>query len=645
VRAARTPHPNPLPGCRRGEGTGLRREGIFTSPRLRAKGGAKPRGLGLGGVDPQCRNGGEVGARSAPGEGRWALAVVALLLPLACGYSPTVTPERLKCRDDNGCPSGYRCVGASDTQLGVCCNQPDAAACLPPPDAAPAPGPEAGGKDAVADASSDRATDPWPRDLSPAPDGQPDLAAEASSDLASPLDGAPDVAGMDSPVDSPPPPPDLPTDMPINIDGGPDAPPDLAKDGAIVILVDAPVMDVAVDVGAAIDGSPDSATDAPVTAPQILSIEGTGKTSPIAPRPEGLAFWQSHASDRVAAANRIASSNPVLVVTGSNLDSVTQASLAGQSGQGNHQMSIEEKTMTNLKLRMPSTLTAGGLFVLTLTAASATATAQVFFLQGEKGDPGDSVFTCSGNDCTTTKNLTVSGLFTAAGGFTAGTVSIGPETTRTINVDSSMNADLIQTAIKGIGKHIPSGKTVTIQFADGTYTMNHRLSVAGFYGGGEITLLGNPTQIAADTLRTDQSVYLDFSAQDSDGILIGENGIQVSVDGLKIKVKSDASYHSPIYVMETPYVNVQNCYLLGNSTAQGYGIHASSGAEALVSYTYFSNISYGVASGSGGFIFSSTNDAIDPIPSSGLYAVWGGTITKNGSQPPGEFAASGGEIR
>jgi hypothetical protein len=57
----------------------------------------------------------------------------------ACTYNPSIHPDKLKCRDNNGCPSGYRCVGVAGNKPGFCCNKPDAAACFPPTDAASAP--------------------------------------------------------------------------------------------------------------------------------------------------------------------------------------------------------------------------------------------------------------------------------------------------------------------------------------------------------------------------------------------------------------------------------------------------------------------------------------------------------------------------
>jgi hypothetical protein len=66
------------------------------------------------------------------------LAASAFLLTAACTFNPKVDPSILDCKDDNGCPSGYRCVGVAVERSGFCCNKPDEAACFAPSDAASA---------------------------------------------------------------------------------------------------------------------------------------------------------------------------------------------------------------------------------------------------------------------------------------------------------------------------------------------------------------------------------------------------------------------------------------------------------------------------------------------------------------------------
>jgi hypothetical protein len=68
------------------------------------------------------------------------LVASALLLATACTFNPKVDPRQLDCKDDNGCPSGYRCVGVTVEKSGFCCNKPDESACYAPPDAASAVG-------------------------------------------------------------------------------------------------------------------------------------------------------------------------------------------------------------------------------------------------------------------------------------------------------------------------------------------------------------------------------------------------------------------------------------------------------------------------------------------------------------------------
>lgn len=131
-------------------------------------------------------------------------------------------------------------------------------------------------------------------------------------------------------------------------------------DGPVVLSPDASVQpDAAVapdavpryDAPAVQDGPPDAPvvpipdaatilSDAPAGVPQITSIEGTGTAAAVAPRAADVAAWTARAADRRPASKRISSTNPVLDVTGTGLGGVTQATLKGRSGQGEHSMTI-----------------------------------------------------------------------------------------------------------------------------------------------------------------------------------------------------------------------------------------------------------------------------------------------------------------
>ncbi|MBI5525841.1 MAG: SUMF1/EgtB/PvdO family nonheme iron enzyme [Deltaproteobacteria bacterium] len=68
----------------------------------------------------------------------------------------------------------------------------------------------------------------------------------------------------------------------------------------------------------------------------------------------------------------------------------------------------------------PPSFLAAILLLLGSLVLAAPALAQVFFLQGEKGPAGEPMFMCAGNDCTTTKsisvpNITVSGIYDLPG--------------------------------------------------------------------------------------------------------------------------------------------------------------------------------------------------------------------------------------
>jgi hypothetical protein len=152
-------------------------------------------------------------------------------------------------------------------------------------------------------------------------------------------------------------------------------------------------VDAAGDVGDAADAGGDVGGDTGVpdagAGPVITGVDGTGPQMGVSPRPEDQAVWNAHAGNRVPAEHRIETATRDLVVTGDRLAGVTLAVLKGQTGQGEHQMTIKEASMTYMKLGWPSALTTGGMFVLALLGATGDTSAQVYFLQGQDGAKGD----------------------------------------------------------------------------------------------------------------------------------------------------------------------------------------------------------------------------------------------------------------
>ena len=222
------------------------------------------------------------------------------------------------------------------------------------------------------------------------------------------------------------------------------------------------------------------------------------------------------------------------------------------------------------------------------------------------------------------------------------------ETTRTINLDSSMSASDIQAKINEVGKYIPSGVTITFQFADGTYSLNNSLTFSGFYGGGKIYIQGNTSETNATSLHTTQQVFLDFSSQDCHGIMIDTNSVDVVVRNLKIKVKTSNTHRYAVGAIRGSRIYIGYSYLLGSTNT--YGILAHFYATfGYIRRTYVSNTWVGIHSDNA-LICSEENDDTGTPPRIGLRAHRAGTIGKRGTpQPSGsdynEIAENGGEIR
>jgi len=228
----------------------------------------------------------------------------------------------------------------------------------------------------------------------------------------------------------------------------------------------------------------------------------------------------------------------------------------------------------------------------------------------------------------------------------SGGMSFAPETTRTINVDwstASDKADQIQAQIDGIGKYIPYGVTVTLQFGDGSYTLNHELQLNDFYGGGTLRLQGNT---AESGLHTNQAVTLDFHGQSSSGIVVNGCSLEVLVSNMKIIVNTSTTTTYAVRGANSSYLYVNGCYLLGTDPTYGNLAYQTAGGFQRVVDTYISNAQYGLAACYGATLLSMNNASTGTTPAIVLYACQGGTIGRAGSQPVGtQVDSTGGEIR
>jgi hypothetical protein len=179
--------------------------------------------------------------------------------------------------------------------------------------------------------------------------------------------------------------------------------------------------------------------------------------------------------------------------------------------------------------------------------------------------------------------LTVSGTISASNylGITGGG-GLQSETTRTINLSSSMTVADMQTQIDGIGKYIPSGSSVTVQFADGTYTINNTLRFQGFFGGGDLNIVGNLTETTSS--HSNQAVILDAtSVQDVVLVNIENCRLKTTVDRIQFKINSSSlgpsQAYSCIKSTNSDALNINSSYFSGSagppwSSYPGtYGMH------------------------------------------------------------------------
>jgi hypothetical protein len=228
-----------------------------------------------------------------------------------------------------------------------------------------------------------------------------------------------------------------------------------------------------------------------------------------------------------------------------------------------------------------------------------------------------------------------------------------PSYTRTVYFNNTMSLDTMQALIDDCHRHIPEGHILTFQFESAgatTYTMSGELLWDGFYGGGELVVQGNTGEAGAETLHTSQDVFLDFSGQECDGIVLRGNLVKkITRRNLRVRIKSNGiTNNSAFYSVNNYFVEDFYNYLGGNDDGLGYGLRAASGCHYALK-NYVSNCVAGLYAELNAQIKSEYNDDTGTQPIYGLVAN-DATIFKayQTSQPVGsvnhEYTPNGGKI-
>lgn len=214
---------------------------------------------------------------------------------------------------------------------------------------------------------------------------------------------------------------------------------------------------------------------------------------------------------------------------------------------------------------------------------------------------------------------------------------------------TGLDASGILSLLNAIPKYIPFGETLVLQ-ADITSTasLDQRVAVEGFYGGGQIIIQGNVNETDATVLHTTQEAVWDFKGSAVDGIYLDRNSVNITVRNLRIE--TDDNY-DPFQVNNgkaQTYFYYNYC-LINGTAGSSSGAQAINGSNLEVRNCNFSGGFSGIFALANGRIESDGNASTGTIPLHGLRAISNGVVGKIGSQPTGstsnELLQPGGDIR
>jgi hypothetical protein len=212
----------------------------------------------------------------------------------------------------------------------------------------------------------------------------------------------------------------------------------------------------------------------------------------------------------------------------------------------------------------------------------------------------------------------------------------------TLNVDNTMSASVINDWLMCMPKNLGEN-TLTVQFADGTYTISSPISVVGF-SNGSIYLDGNSTD---NSLSTTKSVFLDATTG-SDAIVVESCTALVGLRYFKSAITTGAANAYGLKADYSTYIDYNYGYVYGTATTYGAGILTRFNSTCYVRNTYMDNVKTAISAVSGAQIMSYNNGDTGTQPLYGLSASEAVIRKINATQPSGstanELATSGGQI-
>jgi len=217
----------------------------------------------------------------------------------------------------------------------------------------------------------------------------------------------------------------------------------------------------------------------------------------------------------------------------------------------------------------------------------------------------------------------------------------------TVNIlDGSDQAD-IQALFDAVLAYVPYGMTTTFQFEDPTtvYALNAQLTLAGFFGSGQLNIEGNSSE--GGTLHSNQAVVLDWTGNACNGFVSQFNSVVTNINNIKFIV--DDGQISLFSQRSVQAVNVEGCLMdcTGTSTTSN-GVFFNRSGDGYLKNNYFTAGRYAVRCGINSKVHSWNSNYITTQPHTGLRAESGGYISKRDTQPTGstanESTAFGGNI-
>lgn len=226
-----------------------------------------------------------------------------------------------------------------------------------------------------------------------------------------------------------------------------------------------------------------------------------------------------------------------------------------------------------------------------------------------------------------------------AGSLGARGLLLGPEPVeRRIPIQAGSSRATIQRAIDSVGKYIPGGTKIFLEFEAGTFTLDGPIRFQGFFGGGVIFIRGS--DLPGGTHATQSTVLNSFGAGGPANVIsIEGSDVRVEIDNIRVQLLDGPGQHYGVVASHSKYLSLTSCSFSVNGTTESRGLGFLQTA-GVVDRCAFEGGQFAIVAATSVVSVSGSSADANNLPGIGIRADNAAFVGTNGNAPLGSQANS-----